>query len=112
MPQYGIHPSLIPGTTALEELEHVVSGGRLKLTTNNGILVPCSAVQQTTRLLLPLSSPLLEEECHMLARASITQLLNPSFFHRPRSRARLTADDGPMDIRQIRVVDRAEERLK
>src|SRR3990172_10498142 len=63
--------------------------------------VPRSSVENAPRLLLVRPAPLLEEERHAGAPTLVSDGRNPLRIHGTSARARLAADDHPVDASKI-----------
>src|SRR5713226_3470273 len=85
---------------------------RSRRNSNAGIFIPCPAGQESTGLLLSCPAPLLEEKSDAVLPARVAQLLDPPGLHWPRLRPGLAAHDRPMNVGEVRIDDRAQQRLE
>ena len=67
------------------------------------VLVPHAAVEDAVGLLLVHAAPLLEEERHRLSDALVAERERPLGLHRPRAGSGFAADNGPVDVCQVKT---------
>src|SRR6516165_1958152 len=78
----------------------------------NREFVPRLAVKRSTARFLVAAAPLFEEKRGVMFAAGGMDIIDPPAIHRPRLRAGLAADDGPVHSTEVRATHRRQKRLE
>src|SRR5262245_16319298 len=91
--------------------KHKLAFIRVSSVAKTGYLVPCSPLQLTACLFLVGTAPLLEEERHLGSFALIANVEHPFLAHRPGAGPRFATDDDPVDVLQVEIRYRPQQRF-